>query len=128
MSAALTSINLRRNELGTAGWCAIFNALRDNKENTIASWDLSPLDGDSEIIDAKVAKAIAEYVAVSGALTSLNLSDNKICAEGINAIADALDSLGDDTGDFYRSPVTRDMILTKLEQAPIGHDRLTAHV
>ena len=46
----------------------------------------------------------------------------------VNAIADALDSLGDDTGDFYRSPVTRDMILTKLEQAPIGHDRLTAHV
>ena len=46
----------------------------------------------------------------------------------VNAIADALDSLGDETGDLYRSPVTRDMILTKLEQAPMGHDRLTAHV
>jgi CO/xanthine dehydrogenase Mo-binding subunit len=45
-----------------------------------------------------------------------------------NAIADALESLGEGNGDFHRSPVTRDMILTKLEQAPTGHDRLTAHV
>jgi hypothetical protein len=29
---------------------------------------------------------------------------------------------------MYRSPVTRDMILTMLEQAPTGHDRLMAHV
>ncbi len=41
------------------------------------------------------------------------------------AIADAL---GQADGYFYRSPVTRDMILTQLEQAPTGHDRLTAHV
>ena len=46
----------------------------------------------------------------------------------VNAIADALESLGEGNGDFYRSPITRDMILTKLEQAPTGHDRLTAHV
>jgi len=45
-----------------------------------------------------------------------------------NAIADALESLGEGNGDFHRSPITRDMILTKLEQAPAGHDRLTAHV
>tara|TARA_Y100000588_G_scaffold391453_1_gene500060 strand:- start:4002 stop:5309 length:1308 start_codon:yes stop_codon:yes gene_type:complete len=45
-----------------------------------------------------------------------------------NAIADALESLGDGNGDFHRTPVTRDMILTKLEQAPTGHNRLTAHV
>ena len=43
----------------------------------------------------------------------------------VNAIADAL---GQENGDFFRSPVTRDMILTELEQAPLGHDRLTAHV
>ena len=41
------------------------------------------------------------------------------------AIADAL---GQENGDFFRSPITRDMILTQLEQAPTGHDRLTAHV
>ena len=42
----------------------------------------------------------------------------------VNAIADALGR----HGDLYRSPVTRDMILTRLEQAPTGHHRLTAHV
>jgi hypothetical protein len=47
------------------------------------------------------AKAVADYVSVSGGLTSLNLSDNQLCgldmwgngtynAEGITAIADAL--------------------------------------
>ena len=44
---------------------------------------------------------------------------------GVVAIADAL---GEENGDFFRSPITRDMILTQLEQAPTGHDRLTAHV
>ena len=43
----------------------------------------------------------------------------------VNAIADALAQEG---GDFFRSPITRDMILMQLEQAPIGHDRLSAHV
>ena len=43
----------------------------------------------------------------------------------VNAIADAL---GQEDGDFFRSPITRDMILTRLEQAPLGHNRLTAHV
>ena len=43
----------------------------------------------------------------------------------VNAIADAL---GEENGDFFRSPITRDMILTRLEQAPTGHHRLTAHV
>ena len=41
------------------------------------------------------------------------------------AIADAL---GEENGNFFRSPITRDMILTQLEQAPTGHNRLTAHV
>jgi len=45
-----------------------------------------------------------------------------------SAIADALESLGEGNGNFHRTPVTRDMILTKLEQAQTGHDRLTAHV
>ncbi|MEO2198394.1 MAG: hypothetical protein ABGY72_20195 [bacterium] len=43
----------------------------------------------------------------------------------VNAIADAL---GQEASDFFRTPVTRDMILQKLEQAPLGHNRLTAHV
>ena len=42
VNAVLKSINLRGNNLGTEGWCAIFHALRDNKvkDNKIESWDL----------------------------------------------------------------------------------------
>ena len=43
----------------------------------------------------------------------------------VAAIADAL---GQEDGNFFRTPVTRDMILTQLERAPTGHNRLTAHV
>ena len=48
---------------------------------------------------------------------------------GSSAVVVAIaDALGMDDGNFYRSPITRDMILTQLEQAPTGHDRLAAHV
>ena len=59
-------IDLRANSLGTEGWCAIFAALRDNKDNKIESWDLSYQD-----INAEIAKVLAEYVSVSTAITSL---------------------------------------------------------
>ena len=54
------------NQLGTEGWCAIFAALRDNKDNKIESWDLS-----HQGINAEIAKVLAEYVSVSTAITSL---------------------------------------------------------
>ena len=44
----------------------------------------------------------------------------------LSGIADALGPLGD--GYFYRSPVTRDMILTELEHLPEPHSRLMTHV
>ena len=48
---------------------------------------------------------------------------------GAGAVVVAIaDALGEENGNFYRSPITRDMILTQLERAPRGHDRLTAHV
>ena len=58
--------SLRGNDLGKEGWCAIFAALRDNKDNKIESWDL-PYQG----INAEIAKVLAEYVSVSTAITSL---------------------------------------------------------
>ena len=58
--------SLRGNKLGTEGWCAIFRALRDNKDNKIESWDLS-----SERIGPEIAKALAEYVSASTAVRSL---------------------------------------------------------
>ena len=57
---------MRENSLGTEGWCAIFKALRDNKENKIKSWDLS-----GQRINPEIAKVLAEYVSVSMAITSL---------------------------------------------------------
>ena len=33
-------VNLHRNKLGEQGWCAIFDALRDNPQNNITKWDL----------------------------------------------------------------------------------------
>ena len=48
---------------------------------------------------------------------------------GAGAVVVAIaNALGEENGNFYRSPITRDMILTQLERAPTGHDRLTAHV
>ena len=57
---------MRGNSLGTEGWCAIFAALRDNKDNKIESWDLTRDD-----IDVETAKVLAEYVSVSTTLKSL---------------------------------------------------------
>ena len=42
------------------------------------------------------------------------------------AIADAMQAVGD--GYFHCSPVSRDMILTELEQLPAAHGRLATHV
>ena len=42
-------------------------------------------------------------------------------------IAGIPDALGGD-GHFYRTPVTADMVLTKLEQIAEPHSRLMAHV
>ena len=71
MSAANDAPNplvcsLRNNALGTEGWCAIFSALRDNKENKIESWDLR-----GEGINPEIAKALAEYVSASTAVKSI---------------------------------------------------------
>ena len=63
---AVPAHSLRDNNLGTEGWCTIFAALRDNKDNKIESWDLSDQD-----IDAETAKVLAEYISVSTAVRSL---------------------------------------------------------
>ena len=57
---------MRGNSLGTEGWCAVFAALRDNKDNKIESWDLS-----RQGINVEIAKVLAEYVSVSTTVTSL---------------------------------------------------------
>ena len=102
VNSALASVKLRDNHLGDEGWGAIFAAICGNKDSKIMSMDAS-----SEHIGPAGVKLIAEALrtSVTGALTSINLSENRLCgiwnddhgnekgtytAEGITAIADAL--------------------------------------
>ena len=63
---SLTECDLRKNNLGKEGWCAVFDALRDSPQNTIAKWDLY-----NEGIDAEIVKSLAAYIAVSRSLSSI---------------------------------------------------------
>ena len=86
VSHSLTECNLRENELHKEGWCAIFDALRDNPQSKIATWNLR-----DQGINAIIAKSLAAYVAVSGSLTQLNVEDNELGAEGEAAIRKAVE-------------------------------------
>ena len=81
----MKTVNLRGNSLGTEGWCAIFAALRDNKENKIESWDLS-----RQGINEEVAKVLAEYVSGSAVLKNIDLRYNRLGDEGKGVIRDAV--------------------------------------
>ena len=109
------------------GWCAIFDALRDNPDNKIQSWDLS-----GQTINPEIARALAGHVSTSKALVSLkyasshphlccqchlkpcrvphySLHDNRLYPEGAKRVADAL---------------TANSTLTELKYAP-WHPSLT---
>ena len=58
--------SLRGNNLGDAGWTALFKALCENKGDKIESWDLS-----GQGVGPETAKALAEYISVSPALKSV---------------------------------------------------------
>ena len=66
-NASVTECNLCGNELKEEGWCAIFDALRDNPQSKITKWDLS-----SQGITPAIVKSLAAYVAVSASLTNLS--------------------------------------------------------
>jgi hypothetical protein len=113
---ALTSLELRGNQLRDKGWGAIFAAICGNKDSKILFLDVS-----SEDIGPAGVKLIAEALrtSVTGGPTSLNLSDNQLCgldrhgrgtysAEGITAIADALRANGALTSVDLRGNQLRD--------------------
>ena len=66
VNGELTKCELRGNKLGVEGWTNIFNALRDSPTSKIAEWNLS-----REGLDPAIAKPLAEYLSVTGGLTSL---------------------------------------------------------
>ena len=67
VNASLTSCNLRDNSLGEVGWCAVFDALRDNPQNKIKLWELS-----NQGITPTIAKSIAAHMAVSTELRKIS--------------------------------------------------------
>ena len=84
LNGSLTSLDVKENHhLGEAGWCGIFDALRDNPQNKIAKWDLV-----NQGITPTIAKSLAAYVAVSGSLTSLNVRGNHIGEASQNQLRD----------------------------------------
>ncbi len=68
VNGALTSVELRSNELGDEGWGAIFATICGNKDSKIMSMDVS-----SENIGPVGGKLIAEALrtSVTGALTEV---------------------------------------------------------
>ena len=66
VNASLTECNLRDNKLTEEGWCAIFDALRDNPQNKMAKWELR-----GQRINPTIVKSLAAYVAGSASLTSV---------------------------------------------------------
>ncbi|KOO34136.1 protein nlrc3 [Chrysochromulina tobinii] len=92
VNGSLTSVKLRGNTLGDEGWGAIFAAICGNKDSKIMSMDAS-----DENIGPIGVKLIAESLrtSVTGALTSINLSKNRLTnfggdMTGIKELAAAL--------------------------------------
>eukprot|EP00900_Chrysochromulina_parva_P016438 jgi/Chrpa1/24796/Chrysochromulina_OHIO_Genome00025720-RA len=92
----LTALDLSSNDLKDEGVSAVCEAIESNKETNLASLNMS-----ENRIGPVGAKSVAAMVAVTGGLTSLDLSSNQLCgldyigrgdytAEGITAIADAM--------------------------------------
>ena len=91
----LTALHLSSNRLEDEGIRAVCEAIKSNKETKLASLNMG-----KNRIGSVGAKSVAAMVAVTGGLTSLDLSNNALCgwtryggtytAEGITAIADAL--------------------------------------
>jgi hypothetical protein len=101
-NGALTALNLSSNRLKDEGVSAVCETIQSNKETKLAS-----LNFGNNGIGPVGANAVAAMVAVTGGLTSIDLSRNQLCgiwadregvgyqhgtytAEGITAIADAL--------------------------------------
>ena len=95
VNGSLTSLDLSNNYLTDEGVSAVCEAIQSNKETKLAS-----LNFGNTGVGPVGANALAAMVAVTGSLTSLDLSNNQLCgvttwggtytAEGITAIADAL--------------------------------------
>jgi Ran GTPase-activating protein (RanGAP) involved in mRNA processing and transport len=90
-SGALTSINVKENNIGAAQEEMIYRQLRMNKLRiALSDKTLTELAVSGIGFGAEGAKLVAEYISDNGALTSLNLSSNGLKAEGAKIVAEAI--------------------------------------
>ena len=105
LNGALTSVDLKGNELGDEGWGAIFAAICGNKDSKIMC-----LDASSENISPAGVKLIAEALrtSVTGALTATNLLGNQLDAESAKLLAEVAKQKGISLCGIKRDQTTAD--------------------
>jgi len=84
---SLTSLTLSYNSLKDEGVGAICEAIKSNKETKIAVLEIA---GNS--LSPAGAESVVAMAAVTGSLTELTLSDNRLKDEGISVICEAIQS------------------------------------
>ena len=84
---ALTALDMSFNDLKDEGVSAVCEAIQSNKETKLASLNVK-----KNGIGSIGANAVAAMVAVTGVLTTLNLSSNSLKDEGVNAVCEAIQS------------------------------------
>ena len=85
VNGALTALNLFSNDLKDEGVSAVCEAIQSNKETKLAS-----LNFGNNGIHPVGANAVAAMVAVTGALTALDLSFNDLNDDGVSAVCEAI--------------------------------------
>jgi hypothetical protein len=112
VNGALTSVELRGNELGDEGWGAIFAAICGNKDSKIMSMDAS-----RENISPAGVQLIAKALraSVTGALTVANLLRNELDAESANMLVQVAKQKGISLCGIQRDQTTADFHYEQLK-------------
>jgi Ran GTPase-activating protein (RanGAP) involved in mRNA processing and transport len=87
VTGVLTALDLSFNDLKDEGVSAVCEAIKSNKETKLASLNVK-----DNGIGPVGANAVAAMVAVTGGLTALNLSSNRLLDEGVSAVCKAIQS------------------------------------
>ncbi|KOO30865.1 protein nlrc3, partial [Chrysochromulina tobinii] len=109
VTGALTSVDLRGNQLGDEGWGAIFAAICGNKDSKIISNQLCGLDYCGRgTYTAEGITAIADAMLVNGSLMVTNLLGNQLDAEAAKMLAEVAKQKGISLCGIQRDQTTAD--------------------
>lgn len=89
MNRALTSIDLRGNDIGLQGITALFEALFESNR-TVTSLDLAGSSGNRNRIGSKGAQAISETLQQNRVLSRLSLRESGLGIAGIQQLSEGL--------------------------------------